>query len=292
MRDALMAKFTQNEKLGDELIATLDATLVDHSKKDSYWGDGHANGLNRLGFLLMDVRTALRALRGLPEPTESFGQVRDKATEAELKAMLADLMAKSEVIDEEGIITDVGTQASSRHRRTRASRPTQAFRHADGTSVFEKDPETGGMLVDGISVPSAALTPAAHFVAHQFQFEKRNHQAAGYILTEEEIEELEEDDPAEIDFETELEYAPPKPESMDDIRDSQALEQLMEESELAMVMAASLDDHTGDDFAALQVQLRSLQKELHKHVDHLQDEAMLDRVLSRSEDIDAICGQS
>jgi N-glycosidase YbiA len=64
MRDALRAKFTQNTDLGDALLATGEATLVEHTSNDSYWGDGgDGSGHNRLGILLMELRTALRSER-------------------------------------------------------------------------------------------------------------------------------------------------------------------------------------------------------------------------------------
>jgi N-glycosidase YbiA len=64
MRDALRAKFTQNTDLRDALLATGDAKLVEHTDNDSYWGDGgDGSGHNRLGILLMELRTALRSER-------------------------------------------------------------------------------------------------------------------------------------------------------------------------------------------------------------------------------------
>lgn len=60
MRDALIAKFTQHASLGELLIATGDAKLVEHTENDSYWGDGgDGSGGNMLGRLLMQVRSTL-----------------------------------------------------------------------------------------------------------------------------------------------------------------------------------------------------------------------------------------
>lgn len=60
MHDALIAKFSQHEYLRLLLISTGTKTLVEHSEHDVYWGDGgNGNGLNRLGRLLMTVRTAM-----------------------------------------------------------------------------------------------------------------------------------------------------------------------------------------------------------------------------------------
>lgn len=61
MRKAIYAKFSQNWKLKEKLLATNDAILVEHTVKDSYWGDGgNGKGKNRLGYLLMQLRNILR----------------------------------------------------------------------------------------------------------------------------------------------------------------------------------------------------------------------------------------
>jgi ribA/ribD-fused uncharacterized protein len=62
MRKAVRAKFEQHAELRAALLATGEATLVEHTPKDSYWGDGgDGSGKNMLGKILMEVRTALRA---------------------------------------------------------------------------------------------------------------------------------------------------------------------------------------------------------------------------------------
>lgn len=61
MREALYAKFTQHPSLRSLLLSTGDATLVEHTSNDAYWGDaGDGTGKNRLGLLLMELRTRLR----------------------------------------------------------------------------------------------------------------------------------------------------------------------------------------------------------------------------------------
>jgi N-glycosidase YbiA len=65
MKDALWAKFTQNQTPQNVLLSTGDALLVEHTKNDAYWGDGSDGdevgpGLNMLGKLLMEVRGELR----------------------------------------------------------------------------------------------------------------------------------------------------------------------------------------------------------------------------------------
>jgi len=61
MRAALYAKFTQHPGLRSLLLQTGDAELIEHTKNDSYWGDGgDGTGKNRLGQLLMELRTQFR----------------------------------------------------------------------------------------------------------------------------------------------------------------------------------------------------------------------------------------
>lgn len=60
MREAVLAKFTQHQELREILLGTGDALLVEHTKNDSYWGDGgDGSGRNRLGEILIDVRAEL-----------------------------------------------------------------------------------------------------------------------------------------------------------------------------------------------------------------------------------------
>ena len=66
MLKALRAKFSdQNPKLLSLLLSTGDKKLIEHTSNDSYWGDGgDGTGSNKLGQLLMRVRSELRAKRG------------------------------------------------------------------------------------------------------------------------------------------------------------------------------------------------------------------------------------
>jgi ribA/ribD-fused uncharacterized protein len=57
MYEAVKAKFSQNADIHAILMGTGDATLVEHTFNDSYWGDGgDGSGKNRLGFVLEKVR--------------------------------------------------------------------------------------------------------------------------------------------------------------------------------------------------------------------------------------------
>lgn len=61
MRQVLYAKFTQHQSLRSLLLHTGDAELIEHTKNDRYWADGgDGTGKNRLGQLLMELRTRLR----------------------------------------------------------------------------------------------------------------------------------------------------------------------------------------------------------------------------------------
>ncbi len=61
MRDAVWAKFTQNPELTEQLLATGDATIVEHTRNDHYWADGgDGSGKNKLGQILMETREKLQ----------------------------------------------------------------------------------------------------------------------------------------------------------------------------------------------------------------------------------------
>jgi len=61
MLEALEAKFTQNRRLRDLLLATGDHTLVQLKTSDGYWGTGNdGTGRNRQAVLVMEVRKKLR----------------------------------------------------------------------------------------------------------------------------------------------------------------------------------------------------------------------------------------
>jgi N-glycosidase YbiA len=61
MRNVVQAKFIQHPDIGRVLVSTGDAAIVEHTKNDSFWGDGgDGSGQNWLGRLLMDVRSELK----------------------------------------------------------------------------------------------------------------------------------------------------------------------------------------------------------------------------------------
>ena len=70
MEEIVRAKFTQNADLGERLLATGDAELIEGNNwHDYYWGADirTGRGRNRLGHILMRVRDELRNDRQSPE---------------------------------------------------------------------------------------------------------------------------------------------------------------------------------------------------------------------------------
>jgi ribA/ribD-fused uncharacterized protein len=62
MEMIVRAKFLQNPTLLQFLLSTGDRDLVEHTSRDSYWADGgNGSGLNKLGVILMKLRTEFRA---------------------------------------------------------------------------------------------------------------------------------------------------------------------------------------------------------------------------------------
>jgi len=63
MMIALKAKFSQYNVLKELLLSTNQSTLFEHTKNDCYWADcGDRTGKNKLGLMLMDIRTELSKL--------------------------------------------------------------------------------------------------------------------------------------------------------------------------------------------------------------------------------------
>jgi N-glycosidase YbiA len=72
MGDALRAKFAAHPKLRETLLETGDALLIENAPGDYYWGCGKdGSGRNRLGHLLMELRTELAAEATEKQTSES-----------------------------------------------------------------------------------------------------------------------------------------------------------------------------------------------------------------------------
>jgi len=62
MYEVLKAKFVQNPNLRQALLATGASVLVERTANDNYWADGgDGTGQNKLGQILMRVRTEMQA---------------------------------------------------------------------------------------------------------------------------------------------------------------------------------------------------------------------------------------
>jgi ribA/ribD-fused uncharacterized protein len=62
MRKAVAAKFEQHPEIAALLLGTGESRVVEHTKNDTFWGDGgDGSGRNMLGRILMEVRARLRS---------------------------------------------------------------------------------------------------------------------------------------------------------------------------------------------------------------------------------------
>src|SRR5262249_60400178 len=62
MRRAVLRKFETHQDIRDVLLGTGDEELVENAPGDYYWGCGaDGSGQNKLGKILMEVRSILRA---------------------------------------------------------------------------------------------------------------------------------------------------------------------------------------------------------------------------------------
>ncbi len=60
MFEIVLAKFTQHSDIREILLSTTEKNIIEHTANDSYWGDGgDGSGQNKLGIILMKVRTIL-----------------------------------------------------------------------------------------------------------------------------------------------------------------------------------------------------------------------------------------
>jgi ribA/ribD-fused uncharacterized protein len=76
MYDALTAKFLQHESLLTILMKTDGCKLVEHTARDSYWGDGgDGSGKHMLGILLMKLRDDLKKIPDLAKQRVVFNQM-------------------------------------------------------------------------------------------------------------------------------------------------------------------------------------------------------------------------
>jgi N-glycosidase YbiA len=68
MHRALLCKFLQHPQLRKQIILTGSSRLVEHTPNDSYWADGgDGTGKNRLGVILMEVRSEMQKFSEDPD---------------------------------------------------------------------------------------------------------------------------------------------------------------------------------------------------------------------------------
>ena len=73
MRKALLAKFTQNSELNKILLNTNKAIIIEETHRDHYWGNGGDDtGKNRLGCLLMELRTRIQSAESDSTNTDKY----------------------------------------------------------------------------------------------------------------------------------------------------------------------------------------------------------------------------
>lgn len=94
MIDAVRAKFTQHGELREILLATGDATIVEHTANDSYWGDGgDGSGKNMLGQVLMQVRQELRVQQSYNLPPALGMTIQNDRVDADEITWITDRIA-------------------------------------------------------------------------------------------------------------------------------------------------------------------------------------------------------
>uniref|UniRef100_A0A6B2L6D7 NADAR domain-containing protein n=1 Tax=Arcella intermedia TaxID=1963864 RepID=A0A6B2L6D7_9EUKA len=209
MYEALQAKFTQNLHLRNLLLSTGSDILCERSKKDSYWGDGgNGTGLNRLGELLMKVRSELKAHPAKEhDPTSETNVLHDLPAHPEQhehdEQFPSDFSESDDGLDpntnqpleHEDLTTDNGTvetaTKSKRKGNAKGRMRKNIWKDQTGGSLFEKDNLVRGqanLVGPGIAVPMNVLPSEAKFVIHQNQFRKK------YRNEQEESSEEEEED--------------------------------------------------------------------------------------------------
>eukprot|EP01119_Soliformovum_irregulare_P012235 TRINITY_DN3168_c0_g1_i4.p1 TRINITY_DN3168_c0_g1~~TRINITY_DN3168_c0_g1_i4.p1 ORF type:complete len:732 (+),score=173.74 TRINITY_DN3168_c0_g1_i4:387-2582(+) len=68
MREIVLCKFQQNEECQKLLLTTGNKQIVEHNRKDSFWGDGaDGRGANHMGQILMSIREELQGEREVPK---------------------------------------------------------------------------------------------------------------------------------------------------------------------------------------------------------------------------------
>jgi DNA-directed RNA polymerase II subunit RPB2 len=146
MKKALVAKFQQNPGLLAVLQGTGDKILADASPNDVYWGAGiKGRGKNRLGALLMEVRTELKDVRvdesllGGPKPIVAPNMNLDNDGEPDD----ADGVAPEDVVTQASGIVNAATGGV-------VSMTPMPTGNAEGEAVQQPQPEQGAKQQGGV----------------------------------------------------------------------------------------------------------------------------------------------
>lgn len=193
MRIAVYTKFTQHKDLKNILLSTGDATLIEHTNRDSYWGDGgDGSGQNWLGKTLMIVREQILTEMAQKQPQEPTNPAYTEVSkpmrpETKEKSSGSEESEESESDEDETSQTGElrivstpfhGNPKRKESKRRKARRKRGVFVDGDGSATIEKNNEEKGTVnVVGTSQPvtfsEKALPTSAKFVIHRNQFKKK-----------------------------------------------------------------------------------------------------------------------
>eukprot|EP01114_Cavostelium_apophysatum_P007227 TRINITY_DN1913_c0_g1_i1.p1 TRINITY_DN1913_c0_g1~~TRINITY_DN1913_c0_g1_i1.p1 ORF type:complete len:396 (+),score=117.16 TRINITY_DN1913_c0_g1_i1:110-1297(+) len=247
MKEALIAKFTQHKDLRAILLQTGSANLIEHTANDSYWADGgDGSGKNRLGELLMEVRSELAKS---PSPSADGTQTSKSEDVSEEESEEESGSGDSEESQEGEAEGQQSASSSTRVRRPRKSKHDQmikkltngrrkakakrgAFIDEQGNATMEKNNEQKGSVNlvgknSEVTFSEKALPAHAKIVLHRNQFRRK------YQPTEEDFEDddMEEEEPSNEQAKSSY--------SLGDFISSSAEGQLAEEPVSVYLMSAS-----------------------------------------------------
>jgi len=191
MKEVVMAKFIQHKDLLQILLGSGDKVLIEHTSRDSYWGDGgDGTGSNWLGKTLIIVRDEIRTNPSsnvnttetkIPQNEEEKIEktVRFETTEQTPKTDKTEEVGQNEESPEEDDEDEDNEEENGQQlpaqkssdiriisappqskslkkltdKRRKARRKRNVFLDSDGSATIEKSEEHGGVNVVGTSTP-------------------------------------------------------------------------------------------------------------------------------------------
>ena len=132
MHLAVKEKFSQHEDLKKKLLQTGEKEIIEHTTNDSYWGDGGGwgRGQNRLGKILMQVRSELR--EGVQHDTKKYLPLRSSSTERGAEQYTFSSRPRSRSADR-------NYRGSTEHLYMRDSQPTVVVERSGRGHVSRRD---------------------------------------------------------------------------------------------------------------------------------------------------------